>query len=153
MLSPHFSLEEMVASDYAARHGIDNEPSALVIVNLSALCADVLEPLRAILGPIRVTSGYRSAELNPLVGGAVNSDHMLGLAADIVAPPRSIDELGAVVRSQLRLPIKQCIREFGAWIHISRIPLTDESDETIAQFLIASRSERGTVDYVRWEAA
>lgn len=45
-----------------------------------------LQQLRNELGgrPITITSGYRTPEHNRRVGGATNSLHMMGLAADIV---------------------------------------------------------------------
>ena len=60
MLSEHFTLEELTASEVAARAGIDNTPSAETMRNLLRL-ATGLELVRAALGnnPIHVTSGYR----------------------------------------------------------------------------------------------
>lgn len=55
-----------------------------VVVNLTRLCALVLQPLRDAIGcTVRVTSGYRSALLNSYVGGVSDSYHRRGLAADI----------------------------------------------------------------------
>ncbi len=60
--------------------------------NLKALVENVLDPLREKYGkPIRVNSGYRCPNHNLAVGGAKNSQHMSGEAADI-APVKS-DEL------------------------------------------------------------
>ena len=45
LLSPNFTLEELVHSDYALRHNIDNntnEPS--ILAALTGLSANVLEP-------------------------------------------------------------------------------------------------------------
>lgn len=45
----------------------------------------VLELVRCKFGkPVTVTSGYRCKDHNIAVGGAVNSQHKLGTAADIV---------------------------------------------------------------------
>lgn len=70
MLSEHFSLEELTASDMATRLGIDNTPPEEVIDHLRRLCATVLEPLRASLRetadkPVQVfvSSGYRCEAL------------------------------------------------------------------------------------------
>jgi len=50
------------------------------IINL----AIELQDLRDIVGrPITITSGYRTKEHNKAVGGARNSQHLLGKAADI----------------------------------------------------------------------
>ncbi len=48
--------------------------------------ASALETLRVSVGvPIRVTSGYRCSLQNAKDGGQPNSQHMLGIAADITA--------------------------------------------------------------------
>src|SRR5437667_7640050 len=87
MLSEHLSLEELTASEVAARAGIDNTPSPEAMRNLLRL-TEGLELVRAALrnNPINVTSGYRSPRLNQMVGGAKNSMHTQGLAADIPVP-------------------------------------------------------------------
>src|SRR2546428_8128826 len=87
LLSAHFSLEELTASEIAARAGIDNAPSAEVVRNLARL-AEGLELVRLALGnkPVHITSGYRSARLNQMVGGSKNSIHIQGLAGDILSP-------------------------------------------------------------------
>ena len=64
-LSPHFKLQEFVASRTAERHGIANVPSEEAVENLRRLCEGCLEPLREALGlPIVITSGFRTKELN-----------------------------------------------------------------------------------------
>lgn len=125
MLSEHFSLAEMIASDTALRQGISNAPGPHEIDNLKRLCAQVLEPLRAAIGqPIRVTSGYRAPLLNLLVGGSRTSDHCAGRAADIQVPGTSPLTLAKAIQS-LDLPVQQCIHEFGAWVHVSIPPAGD----------------------------
>ena len=86
-LTTHFTLEEMCKSATADAHGIDNTPSEEHIRNLAALCENVLEPLRMDMGckPLIINSGYRCPSLNRLVGGADNSQHQRGEAADIAA--------------------------------------------------------------------
>ena len=87
MLSTHFSLEELVASEVATRRDLDNTPPNEVMPDLSRLAVG-LELVRAALGnhTIHVTSGYHSPRLNQMIGGAKNSMHTLGLAADILCP-------------------------------------------------------------------
>jgi hypothetical protein len=52
--------------------------------NTVALVHEVLDPARERLGkPIIVNSGYRCAKHNREVGGATNSQHMKGEAADV----------------------------------------------------------------------
>ena len=119
-LSDHFSLEELVASELAARQGIDNTPSVEVENNLRVLAAG-LERVRVVLAgaPIHVNSGYRCAALNAAVGGAANSAHVRGLAADIVCPGfgSPLDVCRAIAASGV--PTDQIIHEFGAWCHVA----------------------------------
>ena len=83
-LSPHFELQEFVASRTAKEHRIDNTPPAEAVENLRALCVHTLEPLREALGrPIIITSGYRTKALNNLLThSSERSQHMQGQAAD-----------------------------------------------------------------------
>ena len=117
-LSQHFSLEEMVASEYAERRGIDNTPPPDVLEHLRAT-ADALEDVRSFLGhPIIIRSGYRSPALNKAIGGATHSAHMAGAAADFICPaygtPLQICE-GLEVS---RIKFDQLLYE-GTWVHIS----------------------------------
>ncbi|MGM9704377.1 MAG: D-Ala-D-Ala carboxypeptidase family metallohydrolase [Prevotella sp.] len=123
MLSPHFSLRELIASGTAIRRRIDNTPQPEHIERLTALCTNVLEPLRRRFGVIRVTSGYRSPELNRAVGGAPSSQHMLGEAADINVSGR---ETGTKMYEYIRrnLPYDQLLFEHRSksgvyWLHVS----------------------------------
>ncbi|MFC7304735.1 D-Ala-D-Ala carboxypeptidase family metallohydrolase [Streptomyces monticola] len=60
-----------------------------------------LEALRHALGdqPITVTSGFRSQACNDAVGGASNSRHLYGDAADLGAGPHSLCKLAQQARS------------------------------------------------------
>ena len=119
-LSEHFTLEELIASDIAARHGIDNIPSSpLIISNLKSL-AKGLEDVRKLLGkPITINSGYRSLMVNSLLGSKPTSQHTKGLAADFVCP--SFGTPGEIIKKIVSSDIKydQVILEFDRWIHIS----------------------------------
>ena len=80
-LSPHFTLGEMTKSN--SHPEVYNIPSHEAIANLKRLCG-WLEVLRERSGtPIRINSGYRSPQLNRKIGGAANSNHLTGCAADI----------------------------------------------------------------------
>ena len=83
-LSKHFSLEEMCRSNTARVRGLPNVPNAEQVKNLQHLCENVLQPLRDHLGkPVVINSGFRSQAVNMAVGGAKNSQHTKGEAADI----------------------------------------------------------------------
>lgn len=85
-LTEHFQLLEFENSSTAIARGIDNTVPASIIPNIKALCNNVLEPLRQHVGePVIISSGYRCPDLNKLVGGAANSQHMKGEACDILS--------------------------------------------------------------------
>ena len=115
----YFTLTELIRSSTAIRHGIDNTPDAETIKRLEALVENVLDPLREAYGkPITVTSGYRCPRLNRAVGGAANSQHIKGEAADITAGSPS--ENLYIYNLLKNLPIDQAINERkGSWIHVS----------------------------------
>ena len=71
-ISKHFTLEELIASETADRHGLDNTPDADILANLTIL-ASHLEELRTILGyPIHINSAYRSLAVNTLLGSKLS---------------------------------------------------------------------------------
>lgn len=83
----HFTLSEFFRSSTAAKNGIKNEPSvderATIVRNINLLVDNVLDPVRDMVNtPIIITSGYRCPQVNRLVGGVDNSQHMSGCAAD-----------------------------------------------------------------------
>lgn len=121
-LSPNFVLAEFIISQEAERRGIDNTPTPEIITHLTALCVAILEPLRQALGPVRVSSGYRSPALNAAIGGAKDSQHMTGHAADISVNGRTLDEVYNWLYDNA--PFDQVIREFppGGWVHVSHDP-------------------------------
>ena len=82
-LSEYFSLYEMIYSETAVSHHIDNMPNETEIENLKYLCEKILEPLRQHFGVVRINSGFRCPKLNQRIGGVGNSQHQFGQAADI----------------------------------------------------------------------
>ena len=122
-LSKNFSLGEMIQSQTAIRKNIDNNPNGDQILNLIDLCDNVLQPLRDAIGPIRISSGFRSQKLNVAIGGAASSQHcaLNGAAADI-----DMGERNAEVFEWLKANVDfdQLIWEFGdksnpSWVHVS----------------------------------
>jgi len=122
-LSDHFTLFEFTRSGYAIENELDNIPNESQIASMKALCRNILEPLRQQFGPIIISSGFRSLEVNRGVGGAQSSQHLRGEAADIVINGRddANAKFGFIMRN---LDFDQLILEpIGAvnprWIHVS----------------------------------
>lgn len=119
----HFCIEEFCRSNTAIERGVANVPSPAEQANIDSLVRYVLDPLREAWGkPIIVNSGFRCEALNKIVGGAPNSQHKTGEAADIETAKRNPADnkrLFDLIRS-LGLPFDQLINEFDYdWIHVS----------------------------------
>lgn len=119
MLTEHFTFAELTFSEYAVRHRLDNTPTDEIAANLQAL-AEGLERARAVLNkPMIVSSGYRCPKVNSAIGGAKNSYHMRGLAADFRVPGMTVAEVCAVLdREKQRVQYDKLISEYGRWIHL-----------------------------------
>tara|TARA_R100001086_G_scaffold74763_1_gene36091 strand:- start:25 stop:492 length:468 start_codon:yes stop_codon:yes gene_type:complete len=123
ILSKNFTLQEFTKSVTAIRNDIDNSPNAEHIRNIQLLVKFVLQPLREGLNkPIRITSGYRSENLNKLIKGSKRSQHCKGQAADLQFRVDGVMNNNAIWDKviELDLPFDQMINEFEfSWIHIS----------------------------------
>ena len=125
-LSPHFTLDELTASETAERNGWDNTPNEQELANLQRL-AEFLEDVKEALGgkPIMVNSAFRSKQVNDAVGSKDSSQHRIGCAVDIRVPGLTPDQVvRAIIASGL--PYDQVIREFDRWTHVS-VPNTPEA--------------------------
>lgn len=130
-LSPNFTLEELTHSDTAIACGIDNTPDDAAVEQLELLASITLEGIRAICGDhtLVVSSGFRCAALNSEVGGASNSAHLYGCAADFTIPDFGppIDVCRAIEPHLIDLGIDQLIHENDSWVHVGRaIPPSTE---------------------------
>lgn len=116
-LGKYFTLEELTVT----RTGLANTPGEEEENNLRELVKNVLDPARKQLKEaITVTSGYRSESVNRRIGGAQNSQHKKGQAADIFCSDNA--KLFGIIRG--KLDFDQLIWEAGndeqpAWIHVS----------------------------------
>ncbi|PIQ23489.1 peptidase M15A [bacterium (Candidatus Blackallbacteria) CG17_big_fil_post_rev_8_21_14_2_50_48_46] len=141
-LTHNFTLSELTVSQTAARRGLNNTPGPIQTANLKLLCVQALQPLRDKLNkPIIVTSGYRSPVVNRAIGGATNSAHMSGLAADIYVPGMSSAELMKRIHT-MGLPVDQVIDEFGSWVHVA-VPAKGQPARR--EYLIARYQNGGAV--------
>ena len=131
-ISKNFTLLELTKSNTATRLGISNTPDKEGIHKLRLLATELLQPLRNAVGPLRVTSGYRSESLNKAIGGSNNSQHTKCEAVDLQFVKRGkMDNMkifNAIINHALEFD--QCILEFGGataekdsdnpdWIHLS----------------------------------
>ena len=124
-LTNNFDLDEFLQSRTADANNYEEQytPPDEVIENIRQLCINVLQPLRDELGEgIHISSGYRCKRLNDKKKGAVNSDHMKGMAADIQFElPNSLSNqilFDKVI--ELGLPFRQLIDEKNyEWVHVS----------------------------------
>lgn len=122
-LSPHFTLEELTASNKAKALKIDNTPPKDIAENLKAL-ALALELVRSVIGkPLKISSAYRCPALNAAVKGSKSSAHALGMAADFTVgglTPRQICEkivAAGLHFDQLILEGISSSNPDGIWVH------------------------------------
>jgi len=133
-LSPHFTLGELTVSK--SHPEVYNVPSHVHIENLKRVCV-WLEALRErynqryVLagagGPIIITSGYRSAELNRKVGGVATSNHLTGCAVDIrVAGKKQLIRYACILldyADETKQDFDEILLERGAagtiWLHFA----------------------------------
>ena len=121
-LSKNFTLSEATRSNTARRLGIDNTPKNHHLKSMQRLITNLIQPMRDALGPIRITSGYRSPELNRAIGGSKKSQHSKAEAVDIQFWSEGQMKNKIIYDWVLKSGIEfdQMINEFDfAWIHIS----------------------------------
>lgn len=120
-LSRYFWLAELTASKTAQALKLSNQPGESEIAALKALCRNVLDPIRDLVGrAVCVSSGYRCANLNAAIGGEPTSQHLKGEAADIRCPGIPVLDLAKLIAAS-NTPFDQCILE-PAWVHVSYGP-------------------------------
>lgn len=124
-LSQNFTLIEFTKSQAGSRLKIDNTPPPAAIERLKLLCQNVLEPVRQKFGTVTILSGYRAPLLNRKIGGAPNSQHLTGEAADFEVAGISNVDLFCWVKDNVKFD--QLILEFhepsdgpnSGWVHAS----------------------------------
>ena len=154
-LTKNFTLSELTKSNTALRLGIDNRPTKEGIIKLRLYATEILQPLREVLGAIRITSGYRSPQLSEAIGSSSNSQHCRYEAVDMQFVKRgkmdNIKIYDALI--DLDLDFDQCILEFGNatehidptepdWIHLSW-KVVDNRRQT----LVAYKDENNKTKY------
>jgi hypothetical protein len=100
--------------------GLPNNPDPVSEKNLIYLVENVLDKVRELYGkPIKVNSGYRSNAVNFAKGGAVNSQHLTGEAADLTGGSKeSNKKIFEIIKGLGRFD--QLINESDfSWVHVS----------------------------------
>ena len=119
-LSQHFTLAELTRTS----SGLANVPTDAEVKALEALCATLLEPVRAKFGPVSIHSGYRGPAVNAKIGGSKTSQHMKGEAADFHCPAAKLEAVMKWIVTESGLSYGQVILEGHTageptWIHLS----------------------------------
>ena len=121
----YFSIKELCKSTTASKKGIDNTPTPEAEQNLIRLIEEVLDPIREKYGkPISVSSGYRCDKLNALVGGAKNSFHRKGCAADLYCKTNAMTKKVFEIAKELGKYTELLYERSGSsiWVHIAWDP-------------------------------
>ena len=127
-LSKHFKLHEFEKSATAIRLGIKNKAGSGEIKNLTDVCYEILEPVRAKFDekPVMITSGYRSEELCEAIKSSKTSQHTKGQAVDFEIA--GVSNLEVALWIQNNCNYDQLILEFwkeedddpnSGWVHCS----------------------------------
>ena len=119
MIELNFSISELIYSDTAIKHNINNMPDLDSLDNLLNLIFYCLQPIRDKLKkPIIISSGYRCAILNKLVGGVTKSQHTKGQAVDFHVSGMQVRQVIDFIKDN-RFEYDQLINEYDKWVHIS----------------------------------
>jgi uncharacterized protein YcbK (DUF882 family) len=115
-------------AEFACKDGT-HYPEEWVDTRLRPFIEGVLDPIREAYGePLVVTSGYRTKFWNHAVGGARDSRHMHGDAADIapkLATRTKVKELRDLVKQmeeEGKLPLLGGFGAYERWIHVDTRP-------------------------------
>ena len=111
-LTKNFTFEEFESKDGA--------PMPKEVKDNIRLLAKELEKIRAAFNlPVKINSGYRSPEHNKRIGGASDSQHMKGTAADFTIPGRTPKQIGIVLEGLIKDgKIKQGgLGIYANWVH------------------------------------
>jgi hypothetical protein len=148
-ISEHITKKEATFSATALRKGIENEPGEYELQNMELIAEKVFEPLRkAVNGPIKINSFFRSEELNKAIGGSSKSQHCQGRAMDLDDTYGYMSNKDMYHYIKENLDFDQIIWEFGtednpSWVHVSYV----DADSNRKRCLEAYKDENNKTKY------
>lgn len=102
---------KMLSANFTVREFACKDGSNTVKIDYELVC--ILQKIREVTGrPITINSGYRTASYNRRVGGASNSYHIYGRAADIKGA--NLDDITDIANA---LGVRGILR-YGTFVHI-----------------------------------
>ena len=127
-ISPNFDFHEMTRTRHVGLQQENMEWAVPYLFNLREFCENILEPIRTVLGPMVVSSGFRCKSVNEWVKGSKNSSHQFGIAADIFRPEwdfKAVTEAGWKAYNlckEKNINAKIIIEASGGvfWLHINK---------------------------------
>jgi len=148
-ISKNITYNEAVHSNTAKRKGIENIPNENQIAAMMTIAEMIFQPLRSYVGgPIKITSFFRSPELNRAIGGSKSSQHCKGQAMDLddVYGLKTNAEMFDYIRENL--DFDQLIWEFGDdnnpnWIHVSYVDKQENRNRCLKAY-----KEKGKTKYM-----
>lgn len=97
-------------SEFACKCGCGGDTVDAELIN-------ALQDLRSHFNsPLIVTSGFRCEEHNRTIGGAKNSKHLKGRAADFIVSGVTCDDVYCYLL--WKYPDRFGIKNYGGWIHL-----------------------------------
>ena len=115
----NFKISELIHADTAVKYRINNMPDINSLDNILDLIIDCLQPIRNIINlPMIISSGYRNKQVNKIVGGKPNSQHLKGQAADFIVPGMTPKQVIDIIIEN-NIEYDQLINEYDKWVHIS----------------------------------
>lgn len=122
-ISKYISYQEATTSQTAVRKGIKNEPGDNELLAMQLVGIRVFDVIREhFKTPLRVSSFYRSPELNSAIGGSSRtSQHVKGQAIDIQGTGKVTNKMIFDYIKE-NLDFDQLINEYNySWVHVSYV--------------------------------
>jgi len=119
-ITPNFTVHEATYLPSWKEYHLPTEQEK---ENLLAMCR-LLEKVRLLYGPVIVHCMIRPADYNTEIGGAPNSPHIQGLAADFHIPTINCNELRARLLPKLeKWGCRMECNPGSDWVHLDLFPV------------------------------